>query len=431
MMMKLTMMRKEEKMKKCISYRARLILLIVIILIMCTFLVGTEAAFALAPEDFEVSELPFYIYVEKGSLTMTVFGKDLYGKYTVPLKTFPTAIGRSNRMTPTGVFKKGSVEEWHNWGKKSYSPYTSVYSPGLYIHGPLYSGTAFHMVIKNSVSQIGTSASSGCLRTTAEAAYFVYAFCPEGTSIHIVEGAPLGFSAESANVDAQMENPDGMTFAEFFPDVIRLTSERLSHEVWMPFLKDNVPKMVEAFSNDLEEDSIQDVNEIYAYPVQMTILVNGKTLELNTYEIDGFNYLKLRDIFSLLNNGGKPFSVKEDEAKNRILVVSGEPYKSIGGELENSDLSIMRAVPGDVLVYLDGYKIDLEIYRMMGNNYFKLRDLADTLGFEADWDSEKEIVVITTTDIKPDMNIVLDLNIDPNIDTITDTKTDTKTDRIG
>jgi len=199
----------------------------------------------------------------------------------------------------------------------------------------------------------------------------------------------------------------------------------------MPFLKDNVPKMVEAFSNDLEEDSIQDVNEIYAYPVQMTILVNGKTLELNTYEIDGFNYLKLRDIFSLLNNGGKPFSVKEDEAKNRILVVSGEPYKSIGGELENSDLSIMRAVPGDVLVYLDGYKIDLEIYRMMGNNYFKLRDLADTLGFEADWDSEKEIVVITTTDIKPDMNIVLDLNIDPNIDTITDTKTDTKTDRIG
>ncbi|MDR3121574.1 MAG: L,D-transpeptidase, partial [Clostridiales bacterium] len=95
-----------------------------------------EAEPGRAGVNFGTGESPFYLYVEKGSFSITVFYKDADGNYTIPLRTFPTAIGRSARMTPTGVFHKGRTELWHSWGS-TWSPYASAYSPGLYVHGPI------------------------------------------------------------------------------------------------------------------------------------------------------------------------------------------------------------------------------------------------------------------------------------------------------
>ena len=165
---------------------------------------------------FPGAESPFYLYVEKGSFSITVFCKGYDGNYSVPLRTFPTAIGRSARMTPTGVFSKRAGEVWHNWGR-SYSPYACEYADGLYIHGPLYGATDFDRLYASSVSQIGTAASSGCLRTTAEAAYFFYEYCPEGTQVNIVDGSPIGFFASAPSIDEQYKNPAGMSLDDIFP----------------------------------------------------------------------------------------------------------------------------------------------------------------------------------------------------------------------
>ena len=180
------------------------------------FLAPAGRSRAFSPGDFEYSDSPFYIYVEKGSYSLTVFAKDADGRHTTPLRTFPTAIGRARLLTPTGVFYKGGAEDWHSWGS-TYSPYASEFYPGLYVHGPIYRGTAFSEVIISSVDQIGSAASSGCLRTTAEAAYFVYAHCPAGTPIHIVEGSPIGYYATAAVAAEQLADPSQKTLAEIFP----------------------------------------------------------------------------------------------------------------------------------------------------------------------------------------------------------------------
>ncbi|MCL2059585.1 MAG: S-layer homology domain-containing protein [Oscillospiraceae bacterium] len=159
---------------------------------------------------------PFFIYVEKGSFSITVFYLDDEGNYSIPLRTFPTAIGRSSRMTPTGTFEKGSTELWHNWGR-TYSPYTSEYYTNLYVHGPIYSRQSFDSLNPGTASQIGSAVSSGCLRTTAEAAYFFYEFCPEGTLINIVDGSPIGYYAPAVSVEEQYRDPAGMTLADIFP----------------------------------------------------------------------------------------------------------------------------------------------------------------------------------------------------------------------
>ena len=166
---------------------------------------------------FPGGDSPFYLYVEKGSFSITVFYKDSDGNYSIPLRTFPTAIGRSSRMTPIGIFQKSGTELWHNWGS-SYSPYTSEYTANLYLHGPLYRNMSFDSLSPNSASQIGAAVSSGCLRTTAEAAYFFYEHCPAGTIVHIVDGSPYGYNAPAPVVAEQYRDPSGMTLGEIFPD---------------------------------------------------------------------------------------------------------------------------------------------------------------------------------------------------------------------
>ena len=45
-------------------------------------------------------------------------------------------------------------------------------------------------------------------------------------------------------------------------------------------------------------------------------------------------------------------------------------------------------------ILIDGEEVSLKAYTIKGNNYFKLRDLAAALGFNADWDNTTKTVTI-------------------------------------
>ncbi len=151
---------------------------------------------------FPTGDSPYFIYVEKGAHTLSVFEKDNYGLYTKRIYTWSTATGKTGVLTPVGVFSVGAKEEWHVWPAKTVSPYATKYYEknnhygGLFIHGPIYHYRSFKSLFDGTARQIGTNCSSGCLRTETEAAYFVYEMCPEGTLVKIVEGSPIGFSPD-------------------------------------------------------------------------------------------------------------------------------------------------------------------------------------------------------------------------------------------
>ncbi|MBE6765356.1 MAG: hypothetical protein E7546_05700 [Ruminococcaceae bacterium] len=166
-----------------------------------------KPAEVVSPENFPVNSSPYFVYVEKGSHTITIYAKDENGKYTRPVRTYLTAVGRTSGLTPVGVFTLGGKEKWHKWGSKSYSPYATRYHGGLFIHGPIYTDKNFGTLKENSVSAIGTNASSGCMRTSASAAYFIYQFCPSGTYIKIVNGSPLGRGAGKPSIASQYIDP--------------------------------------------------------------------------------------------------------------------------------------------------------------------------------------------------------------------------------
>ena len=151
---------------------------------------------------FPTGESQYFIYVEKGAHTLSVFEKDGYGLYTKRIYTWSTATGKTNLLTPVGLFSVGENQEWHVWPAKTFSPYATKYYDsdnhfgGLFIHGPIYRERNFYSLFDNTARQIGTNCSSGCLRTETEAAYFIYQMCPEGTMVKIVEGSPLGFTPD-------------------------------------------------------------------------------------------------------------------------------------------------------------------------------------------------------------------------------------------
>jgi lipoprotein-anchoring transpeptidase ErfK/SrfK len=139
--------------------------------------------------------LPYVLYLEKGSHTITVYGKDASGGYTKVVKRFLTATGKTSARTPTGTFYIGKKERWHTFGSNSYAQYATQYKSGLYIHSPIYRQKNNNTMLAYTYQQIGSDVSAGCLRTYTGAAYWIYKNCAAGTKLIIVNGAPEGTSA--------------------------------------------------------------------------------------------------------------------------------------------------------------------------------------------------------------------------------------------
>lgn len=133
----------------------------------------------------------YYIYVEKGSHTVTVYERDDNGNYSKIAKRFSTATGRTSGRTPVGTFTVGNKERWHKFESSYYAQFvTHISGTNIMLHSALYRSKNNNTLDPSTYNVIGTDASAGCLRSTASSAYFIYNNCEAGTIIKIVNGSP-------------------------------------------------------------------------------------------------------------------------------------------------------------------------------------------------------------------------------------------------
>ncbi len=149
----------------------------------------------------ETLQNKYYIIVDKEDYTFAIFTYDENGEYTKLVKAFPCAVGRSARMTALGSFEISSKGAWKRWNSGQFSPYYTKYTAGVYIHGPIFSRKSFDTLQQRSYNAIGSSATSGCIRTTVEAAMWVYYECPAGTVIEVVESSDKVEHVEKIPID--------------------------------------------------------------------------------------------------------------------------------------------------------------------------------------------------------------------------------------
>jgi len=131
-----------------------------------------------------------------------------------------------------------------------------------------------------------------------------------------------------------------------------------------------------------------------AAPTSSTCLVNGSPVAFGAYNIDGYNYFKLRDLAYTLKDTSCMFNLDYDSGTNTISITNWQPYIPTGGELSATDGAVKTANPTTSKVLLDGKEIHLTAYNIGGNNYFKLRDICDALNISVNYDAATNTILI-------------------------------------
>lgn len=138
-----------------------------------------------------------------------------------------------------------------------------------------------------------------------------------------------------------------------------------------------------------------------------TVTVDGKVVKPQGYNINDNNYYKLRDVAWILNGTGSEFNVTWDGANNRILLSPNAPYVKVGGEMSDTVAAVKKLSPSTAAIAVGSKTVQLTGYNINYNNYYKLRDIGDALGFAVDWDPEGVVVIRSaekTTDDSKDNN---------------------------
>ena len=137
------------------------------------------------------------------------------------------------------------------------------------------------------------------------------------------------------------------------------------------------------------------VDCLSAQPSSQQLSVNGELRAAEIYNIGGNNYFKLRDVAMLLNGTLAQFSVGYDAASGTITVQTGAPYEPAGGELATGTDRSDTCKASTQLLTIDGSAPAVTAYNIGGNNFFKLRELGDALGFQVDYDAATNTVLVS------------------------------------
>lgn len=124
--------------------------------------------------------------------------------------------------------------------------------------------------------------------------------------------------------------------------------------------------------------------------------VNGEAVNPQAYNIDGYNYFKLRDLAYLLNGTTMSFNVTWDSSKNAVNLISGQAYAAVGGEMTVASTTSLRVQESTSKVLLDGSGVSIKGYNINGNNYYKIADVSSAIGFTAAYESTTQTVQIKT-----------------------------------
>lgn len=135
---------------------------------------------------------------------------------------------------------------------------------------------------------------------------------------------------------------------------------------------------------------------VSALPTNSKVLVNGKEVSFDAYNINGNNYFKLRDLATVVSGTEKQFEVEWDNEKNAINLVSGKAYTAAGGEMSAGDGKEKTGSLNTAKIYKDGEEVELTAYNINNNNYFKLRDIAQAFNIGITWDNLTMTIGIDT-----------------------------------
>lgn len=150
--------------------------------------------------------------------------------------------------------------------------------------------------------------------------------------------------------------------------------------------------------NSNEIPSIEEVTSgITATKTSSEIFLNSRKVSFPGYNIYGNNYFKLRDIATAINNTNKQFNIYWEDETSSIHITKRTPYiNNNTAHLESVYSGALNVVESRANVYVEGVKVNISSYNINGSTYYKLRDLANIIGFNVSWVSKNNIILMNT-----------------------------------
>ena len=124
------------------------------------------------------------------------------------------------------------------------------------------------------------------------------------------------------------------------------------------------------------------------------VTLDGEEVMVGAYDVEGYNYLKLRDIAAILNGKKCQFSVGYDEPTKLISVELAKAYEKVEGDLAEIKDKKAKAIVSVKKILVNGEEKEVKTALINEYNYMQLRDLGSLVGLNVGYDKVNKVIML-------------------------------------
>ncbi len=126
------------------------------------------------------------------------------------------------------------------------------------------------------------------------------------------------------------------------------------------------------------------------------VTLDGEEVKVGSYVVEGYNYLKLRDVAAILNAKKCQFDVGYDKEKKLITVALAKAYEKVEGDLAEIKEAKAQAKVEEKKLLVDGEEKEVKTALINGYNYMQLRDLGSLVGLDVKYDAKNKVIMLNS-----------------------------------
>ena len=124
------------------------------------------------------------------------------------------------------------------------------------------------------------------------------------------------------------------------------------------------------------------------------VTLDGEEVMVGAYDVEGYNYLKLRDVAAILNGKKCQFDVGYDKPTKLITVELAKGYEKVEGDLAEIKDEKAKANIRVIKILVNGEEKEVKTALINENNYMQLRDLGSLVGLGVGYDKVNKVIML-------------------------------------
>ena len=124
------------------------------------------------------------------------------------------------------------------------------------------------------------------------------------------------------------------------------------------------------------------------------VTLDGEEVKIGAYDVEGYNYLKLRDVAAILNTKKCQFNVGFDKPTKLITVELAKGYEKVEGDLAEIKDEKAKAIVSVRKILVNGEEKEIKTALINEYNYMQLRDLGSLVGLDVKYDAKNKVIML-------------------------------------